>query len=383
MANKRISAFVEKLALTASDFFAVDKASEADTKKIAASYFTDQFSDMQNILGAKNLLKNNLATQTVSGLTITAHSDGSFTVNGTSTANVNINLITNFILKAGEYILSGVGTDAPSNTVYITIAYSSTEAGCNKDNSQKHFTLANDTTITKVYFYCNSGVTFSNYKLYPMIRPASVVDSTFVPYAETNKQLTDDVTDINQALNTQGRELGCKEVAVGSSAVLNNLNNLGVGYCTAWYSSNKPTNAPFNTGSCYCIGGMDYYNNLHQIAIELTTGNIAIRSRNQGTWSSWSVLHNSSSTLEQDVATMSSAVSVPASSYLTGQEITIPTKAGYTPYFATLKSSGNVRCVVNLVDFDATNNKISVTILNTSAAAQSAQPSFYIYYKIN
>ena len=225
MANKRISAFVEKLALTASDFFAVDKASEADTKKIAASYFTDQFSDMQNILGAKNLLKNNLATQTVSGLTITAHSDGSFTVNGTSTANVNINLITNFILKAGEYILSGVGTDAPSNTVYITIAYSSTEAGCNKDNSQKHFTLANDTTITKVYFYCNSGVTFSNYKLYPMIRPASVVDSTFVPYAETNKQLTDDVTDINQALsNKQNKDWSLIDYKDGSTpmTIINN-----------------------------------------------------------------------------------------------------------------------------------------------------------------
>ena len=214
MADKRIIELEERLTLEENDYLASDNTN--GTCKVNAGIITNQFSDMQNKLGAKNLLKNGLTSRTTSGLTITVNSNGSILINGTAAADVSLTLVQNFTLAAGEYILSGVGSDAPGIGLSLNASYGGNTVTCNKDNTQKHFTLSSDSNITNVNMYITAGLAFTNYTLYPMIRPASVADEAFVAYEKTNAQLTKELGDPSTASAVSGSD------AFGKIASLNN-----------------------------------------------------------------------------------------------------------------------------------------------------------------
>lgn len=214
MADKRIIELEERLTLEENDYLASDNTN--GTCKVNAGIITNQFSDMQNKLGAKNLLKNGLTSRTTSGLTITVNSNGSILINGTAAADVSLTLVQNFTLAAGEYILSGVGSDAPGIGLSLNASYGGNTVTCNKDNTQKHFTLSSDSNITNVNMSITAGLAFTNYTLYPMIRPASVADEAFVAYEKTNAQLTKELGDPSTASAVSGSD------AFGKIASLNN-----------------------------------------------------------------------------------------------------------------------------------------------------------------
>ena len=136
--------------------------------------YTEQFTTT-----GKNLLKSTATTQTKDGVTYTFNEDGSVTLNGTATAwsFVNLNYIdqnTN-ALPDGDYILSG-GT----STVKLTIV---------KDTKTSEINLGGDTNFSisntsnnwcRIESTVNG--TYNNVTVYPMIRLASVTDSTYEPY---------------------------------------------------------------------------------------------------------------------------------------------------------------------------------------------------------
>lgn len=87
--------------------------------------------------GAPNLVINNTAPQTISGLTFTVSGE-SITVNGTATSNTNIYLKTNGTelssetyqkLGKGKYVIGGNPDDAAANYFIISMRYKSTESG--------------------------------------------------------------------------------------------------------------------------------------------------------------------------------------------------------------------------------------------------------------
>lgn len=123
------------------------------------------------------------------GVTYTANSDGSFTVNGTnSSSSVSDYRLSDtgtfpLSLPVGNYILSGGvdGLNGTANTLYISIndnRYVGTKSG-----NGTSFTIAEGETITSVFIRMASGATASNAVFKPMIRLASETDATFTPYS--------------------------------------------------------------------------------------------------------------------------------------------------------------------------------------------------------
>lgn len=133
----------------------------------------------------KNIVENIGTTTTVSGLTITKNSDGSFTANGTSTAvvawTVNYNL--EKILKSGQqYILSGCTGGNYSSTYALRVADANGSAKAISVNGDASFTA--DGTAKSLQLLVRSGQTLNNVTFYPMIRVAGT-DATYEPYTGT------------------------------------------------------------------------------------------------------------------------------------------------------------------------------------------------------
>lgn len=218
MADKRISALTEKTSLGASDYLVTDNASEAASKKVKTSYITDQLAVMQNILGAKNQLSYPYThtTKAENGLTFTDLGNGKVTVSGTATAETTFYLgNTNAFADkdAGTYILSGCPEGGNRSSGYFL------EISGRATASDNWTTIATDIgagatfTITTemlswvsihVFIRVRSGKAISTPITYaPMIRLASIKDDTYVPYAKTNKEITDELgsTDISSIGN--------------------------------------------------------------------------------------------------------------------------------------------------------------------------------------
>lgn len=149
-------------------------------------------------LGAKNFLPNDAVSQTLYGITFTVNSDGSVTANGTGTASpVGFTICEDAdkisqIFKVGQkYILSGL----PSNgNCFIKIAttggVSLWEIGSSEP--EKEF-IYNGENVVSIDLVVRNRATLSNVTFYPMIRLASDTDSTYQPYAKTNRELTEEL----------------------------------------------------------------------------------------------------------------------------------------------------------------------------------------------
>lgn len=116
-------------------------------------------------------------------------SNGTFSFSGTSDdKNYAAYILKQFLLKAGAYKVSGIS--GGSNTTYwMRIGTGTDDTGLfNLYDAEREFNLVSDTLITiQVVIYANQ--TVSNLVFKPMIRPASITDDTFVPYAPSNREL--------------------------------------------------------------------------------------------------------------------------------------------------------------------------------------------------
>lgn len=148
--------------------------------------------DEQRVLGAKNLLKNTTTSKTTGGVTYTVNADKSFTTSGTATENIRFEICSEgFLLKKGKYILNGLNENTASGTrlaLRTDISSSSSEIAVNTTIEGTEFTVATDTYVYPVFIETVAGTV--NLTVSPMIRLASDPDSTYVPYAMTNNELT-------------------------------------------------------------------------------------------------------------------------------------------------------------------------------------------------
>ena len=151
------------------------------------------------VLGAKNLYNHQIVSGTKNGMTITVNADGTITLNNTPSATSYIGGIyfdADFL--KGETIKLSL-ENAPSG---VSLYASGVDA-----NKQWVKNLANTSGTDEVlldydgYVYVNVGIevttgaVLSNTTIKPMIRLASDTDSTYQPYAMTNKELTDNKAD--------------------------------------------------------------------------------------------------------------------------------------------------------------------------------------------
>ena len=196
-------------------------------KKIANSVkdINDEISDMTGILGAKNLCPNNASTVTQSGVTYTVNADGSVKITGTATAENNI-ILGKVALPKGTYKLTtGQAQEQVATQVLVALKVSDgTVIGRSSDSvggALGQFTLNSDTEVLFRLACVNgrTGVT----TVYPMCRPATIEDGSYVPYVPTNREL--DLQD--KKLSSQISNLANQNYSLGTSISLNPYRSSG------------------------------------------------------------------------------------------------------------------------------------------------------------
>lgn len=162
--------------------------------------------EAQNVLGAKNLLlyPYHQTTKTENGITFTDNGNGTITATGTnSSASANANfecsvLESTFKLPKGQYRLTGCPKGG-SNSTYLMQLYSTTTylSSVRDDiGNGVNLYLSSDEAIRVVIRIRPEYAISGSLIFKPMIRLVSVLDDTYVPYAKTNRELTEIVQDL-------------------------------------------------------------------------------------------------------------------------------------------------------------------------------------------
>ena len=161
------------------------------------------------VLGAKNLLKVTGATKTENGVTFTVNSDGSISVSAADGATADTYFIINGDngkYEVGKsYKISGCPSGGSFDTYYMYYH-------CRNEGNTAWVDSASDTgngatwvsstkdTLSQVAIFVKNGVSISTPIVFkPMITSAEDTDDAYVPYAMTNRELTEKVQGIIDA----------------------------------------------------------------------------------------------------------------------------------------------------------------------------------------
>ena len=145
----------------------------------------------------KNWLNNLATSQTVSGVEFAVdNKDKTITLNGTATAGISLVLYNSpLVLPKGNYILSIGYGDKGLSSGYPLLTSTTTY----KDGSEQsdHLTSAKGVmvigddvqSVRRFRLYMQSGMTFNNLKVYPMLRKAEDSD-TYEPHTKTTATIS-------------------------------------------------------------------------------------------------------------------------------------------------------------------------------------------------
>lgn len=184
---------------------AANKLSADIKSKIDDLYSKNQtLTNNVNVLaenGAVNLAPNNMVNSTSLGVTFTVNSNGSITASGTATGNIRID-IGKFTLKAGvKYKISDLANGQPSLTpgdlIYARRAsdFKWIMDTYGSGGQPTELTPAADLEVL-VGIGIDNGLSVDK-TFYPMIADANYF-GPYVPYAKTNKELTEDVKELTE-----------------------------------------------------------------------------------------------------------------------------------------------------------------------------------------
>ena len=206
--------------------------------------------DVNNIAGAKNFCPNEATTQTVTDITFTVNSDGTVTVSGTPAASRSITLNDGGLMMAkGSYTLSSgtsrVVLQAKKQSDGTIIGRSDSSGGY-----PATFTLAADTSI--VFTLYTSGTSaISNIKAYPMCRMASDPDTTYVPYAMSNREATSQISNFANDLKWENVPYYTSYGTILSTTNIKKNKYLCVGYVNISTYSGGAVGTSFSIDAAY------------------------------------------------------------------------------------------------------------------------------------
>lgn len=148
-----------------------------------------------------NLLKPTLGTTTVNGITCTNNGDGTYTLNGTSTASSNTNFVIPFSSPfKGKCKLIGCPSDINS-IAELQCDYNGVWDSKNTDHG-KGSILDSTNLLTNIAIVIFPNVTVNNIIFKPMITTnLSATYDDFVPFTGDTGKLNSDVADIKNDLN--------------------------------------------------------------------------------------------------------------------------------------------------------------------------------------
>lgn len=222
-----------------------------------------------NVYGSKNLLNNVAVTSVDKSVTFTVNSDGSVTVNGTATggdAQLNINTAVN--LPEGHYIVTGRPQNAAGS--YIAI-----KSGNNwlADTGEG---VTVDGAISQIVIVVQNTYNINNLTFYPMIRDSRITDPTYVPYAMTNRELTESINVLNnKMINSPSPYINTSTIAYLAEKLISYMANMDAGVYIAangWAQHsegyhaiciksyyNDSTSNPVYSGTVYEYANMKVY----------------------------------------------------------------------------------------------------------------------------
>jgi hypothetical protein len=262
-----------------------------------------EISDIVNVYGAKNLLPIDYPSSTKNGITFTVNADGSITANGTATANAAFQLVnkSNYssasweslknIISGKTIILSGCPSGG-SASKYSLRKWGQSSSGTYADYGDGVEFTPTESSLTDYYWDIEiviySGQTVNNLTFKPMIRLASIQDNTYVPYAKTNQQLTEETTalldnlEVNGAVNMLPTDIAT-QVFKGATITHNSDGSYSIVKSTAdsqsgsvlstaftlkagtyYWSASQHGHSAIGSNDCYCFikginGTVDWY----------------------------------------------------------------------------------------------------------------------------
>lgn len=174
---------VDASAARRTDLIVSDVSGEVVTVNDASDHILEGLTlygkTVQFTTTGKNLLKNTATTKTINGVTFSVNDDGSITVNGTATADINLELDASS-RQAGTYFLSGA---AVGTLLFCAILRSDGATNYISDEGNGvQITLTGTEREVTFYLKIVAGAVVSNARVYPMLRLASVEDDTYEPY---------------------------------------------------------------------------------------------------------------------------------------------------------------------------------------------------------
>lgn len=169
-------------AWSAADVDEIKIAGELSTLESGLTNVQDDVKLNTNDLTTPSRTKNlgvTIPTASIGGIDFIAQNDGGLKAEGEATAYAYTESI--FTLKAGSYILSkGANNDGGRISVSVRKNQDDLIIASVSDLTEEQFTLNSD-TVVKFRASVYSGKIVDS-TIYPMIRPATITDSTFAPY---------------------------------------------------------------------------------------------------------------------------------------------------------------------------------------------------------
>lgn len=170
--------------------------SQSDISELQSSFsaLQNNITELQKYLGmikGKNLLKNTAATTTESGVTFTRNSDGSITCNGTATQGIQFLIGEAKVAENTDYIISGCPKDGNPNKYFLLAKYRGNLGRLDFGNGAA-FNSGADSEV-EVNINIREGQTVSNLTFYPMLRDASIADSSYMPYTDDLQTQTNEL----------------------------------------------------------------------------------------------------------------------------------------------------------------------------------------------
>lgn len=130
----------------------------------------------------RNLLNTTLRTTIINGVTVTNNGNGTYTLNGTATKLIDLDITSSLSIENGKEYLMCFISSSSSIKMYLMNGQSSTEAYGNKPTTFKYI---GETSLNKVvHLVINEGVTCNNIIVKPMITTdLEATYDDFVPYS--------------------------------------------------------------------------------------------------------------------------------------------------------------------------------------------------------
>jgi len=157
--------------------------------------------ELESVYGVKNLIPYPYyeTTKTINGLTFTVNDDGSITVNGTSTQETPLILVSS---NQQSYIEPGTyKVTLPEGTQKQFLrVYDYTNGGRLWDYNSTGDMVVSQRCLLGANLIIRGNETLDNKVFHPMLRPASIQSNEYQPYAMSNYELTKKIKELETAL---------------------------------------------------------------------------------------------------------------------------------------------------------------------------------------